>query len=238
MDKDQSILDMMRFSDILSKFTGISKTKIDEYLKQNSINSIFEHPASIGNNNTQITKIEDLRELHNLYKFLKIKDDQKYKMDNSTHAGEYFKNYFCGIKDKERFVCGFLNNQNILIELKVMHTGTVNESPVYPREIVKAALLYDSTAIILAHNHPGGSVLPSTPDISVTRKIKEAAETVGIRVIDHVIIGNDKYYSMLEHGELDIGTRNLTSPAFEKTDNYKVKNKPAKTANRGLDMGM
>lgn len=226
MNKDQNVLDVLRFADLLSKFTGISKSRIDKYLLDKSINSIFEHPASIGSNNTQISKIEDLRELRNLYQFLKIEDSQKYIMNTHLRAGEYFKNYFSGIKDKERFVCGFLNNQNILIEMKVLHVGTVNESPVYPREIVKAALLYDSTAIILSHNHPSGSLNPSSADIKVTAKIKAATDTVGIKVLDHIVVANDTFYSMAEHGELNIDPKNLLNQIFEKPKWYKIKSEP------------
>jgi DNA repair protein RadC len=76
-----------------------------------------------------------------------------------------------------------------------MNTGTIDQAPVYPREIIKRALFHEASAIILVHNHPSGDTKPSRADIELTNKIVETCSAVNIAVHDHVIIGNNIYYS-------------------------------------------
>jgi DNA repair protein RadC len=121
-------------------------------------------------------------------------------LNSSTKAANYFVNFFDGMKEKELFVCAFLNNQNNLIHSKIVSTGTVSEAAVYPREITKLALLYDANSIVLSHNHPGGSLKPSSADIAITQKIIEALGTVNIHVVDHIIVGGAGYFSFAESG--------------------------------------
>jgi DNA repair protein RadC len=197
---EQMKFDILRFSELLAKFTGISKSKIDAYLNDRPVNSIFEHTASLNITKSQQAKLEDMRELRNLYDNLKISENKMYVMNSSTKAGEYFRNYFNGFKEREKFVCAFLDAQNRIISTKVMFEGTVNEAPVYVREIVKEAVFNDANSVILAHNHPGGTSNPSTADIEVTRKIRNALNTVNIDVADHIIATGESYTSMAERG--------------------------------------
>lgn len=125
-------------------------------------------------------------------------------MNSSTKAGEYFKEYFKGMKDKELFVCAFLDSQNHIMHTKVVSVGTVNEAPVYPREITKLAIQYDANSVVLAHNHPGGSIEASLPDKAVTEKIANALATQNISVIDHIIVGENGYSSFVEKGYQDL----------------------------------
>lgn len=100
----------------------------------------------------------------------------------------------------EQFRVLFLNNRHSLIADEVMQEGTVNHTPVYPREIVKRALEHSASAIILLHNHPSGDANPSKADIDMTKKIVEAAGTVGVSVHDHVIITEHGHYSFKSFG--------------------------------------
>lgn len=199
---EQLKIDIMKFVDLVSKFTGISKTKLDNFLKENSVNNVFENPTALEITKPQLEKIEALRELKGLYGNLRVAESDKYVIDSSYKAGNYFKNYFTGIKDKERFVCSFLNSQNTIISTKVVFEGTINEAPIYPREIVKAALLNNACSVAFAHNHPGGSLKPSNADLNVTSRIREAMRTVSINVIDHIIVAGDSYYSFAENNKL------------------------------------
>jgi DNA repair protein RadC len=97
---------------------------------------------------------------------------------------------------KEQFRILFLDKRNTLIADEVQQSGTVDHTPVYPREVVKRALELSATAIILVHNHPSGDPTPSRPDIEMTRKIIEIAGPMGIAVHDHVIVGKDGHASM------------------------------------------
>ncbi len=97
--------------------------------------------------------------------------------------------------DKEEFRILFLDKRNKLIADEVQQEGTVDHTPVYPREVVKRALELSATAIILVHNHPGGDPTPSRADIEMTRVIVEVAKPLGISVHDHIIVGKEGHAS-------------------------------------------
>lgn len=97
---------------------------------------------------------------------------------------------------REQFRILFLDKKNTLIADEVQQTGTVDHTPVYPREVVKRALELSATAIVLVHNHPSGDPTPSRADIDMTKTIIESARPLGISVHDHIIIGKKGYASM------------------------------------------
>jgi DNA repair protein RadC len=97
--------------------------------------------------------------------------------------------------DKEQFRVLFLDKRNQLIADEVQQTGTVDHTPVYPREVVKRALELSATAIILVHNHPSGDPTPSRADIQMTQAIVEIAKPLGISVHDHIIVGKEGHAS-------------------------------------------
>ena len=90
---------------------------------------------------------------------------------------------------QEVFACLFLDNQNRVIEFKKLFFGDIAGCAVYPRQVIRAALECNAAALILAHNHPSGSLEPSSADKEVTRKIQEAARLFDLRVLDHIIVG-------------------------------------------------
>ena len=98
--------------------------------------------------------------------------------------------------EKEQFRVLFLDKRNQLIVDEVQQTGTVDHTPVYPREVVKRALELSATALILVHNHPSGDPTPSGADIEMTRTIVEVAKPLGITVHDHIIVGRDGHASL------------------------------------------
>jgi DNA repair protein RadC len=97
---------------------------------------------------------------------------------------------------REVFRILFLDKRNALIADEIQQTGTVDHTPVYPREVVKRALEVSATAVILVHNHPSGDPTPSQADIAMTRQIVEAGKPLGILVHDHIIIGKNGHTSM------------------------------------------
>lgn len=99
---------------------------------------------------------------------------------------------------QEHFVTLLLNNRNYFIKEELITTGVLDSSIVDTREIFKPAIKNSAARIILVHNHPSGNPSPSEEDIQVTKKIIEAGEMLGIRVLDHVIIGKDSYWSWRE----------------------------------------
>lgn len=105
-------------------------------------------------------------------------------------------------REREIFLVLFLDNQHCLIKTEEMFLGTINSASVYPREIIKTALYCNAAALILAHNHPSGLAEPSPSDKQITEKIKNAAELMEIRILDHFVIGKGSYFSFAEQGWL------------------------------------
>jgi DNA repair protein RadC len=98
--------------------------------------------------------------------------------------------------DKEQFRLLFLDKRNGLIADEVQQSGTVDHTPVYPREVVKRALELSASALILVHNHPSGDPTPSPADIKMTREIMDIAKPLGITVHDHIIVGREGHASL------------------------------------------
>ena len=111
---------------------------------------------------------------------------------------------YAALRDRKRevFKVLFLNKANGMTGEADLFQGTVDEAAVHPREIVRAALERHATAVILVHNHPSGRVEPSPEDRTITQKIKAACETVSIRVLDHLIVGDNRHFSFREAGLL------------------------------------
>jgi DNA repair protein RadC len=100
-----------------------------------------------------------------------------------------------GSNTTEQFRTLFLNKKNILIADEVQSNGTIDQTAIYPREIIRKCLFYGAAAIILVHNHPSGNPQPSQADILLTKKISQACEPLDIKVHDHLIIGQNKIFS-------------------------------------------
>lgn len=101
-------------------------------------------------------------------------------------------------EEREVFMVMFLDNQNRLIKKEKMFYGTINQATVYPREIIKEALKCNAAAIIVAHNHPSGNCTPSESDRALTKKLEMACDLVGIRFVDHIVVGKGDYFSFEE----------------------------------------
>lgn len=111
----------------------------------------------------------------------------------------YLKASLKGACDEE-FKALFLNNRNSLLAIETIQKGTVNKSVVYPRKIVERGLYFHASSLIIAHNHPAGTLTPSEDDIRVTKKVIDALKLVDIVLLDHVIIAGNKYFSFKEEG--------------------------------------
>jgi DNA repair protein RadC len=100
----------------------------------------------------------------------------------------------------EAFLCLFLDNRHRVISCEEMFRGTVDTAQVYPREVVKRALVLNAAAMILAHNHPSGDAEPSHADRAITARLKDALALIEVRVLDHLVIGDGVATSMAERG--------------------------------------
>ena len=125
----------------------------------------------------------------------------KSKMNNPNLLFEYYKNKLSN-KKQEHFYAVYLDLKGKIIKDKLLFIGTINYSIVSPREIFKEAYLIDASSIVIIHNHPTGDVIPSKNDLETTSKLIEVGNILGIKVLDHIIIGKDKYYSLIENGDI------------------------------------
>lgn len=101
---------------------------------------------------------------------------------------------------KEHFVCLFLNTKNHVLAQETLSMGSLNASIVHPREVFRAAIKRSSASIVCVHNHPSGDPTPSPEDIQLTHRLVEAGTIIGIEVLDHVIIGDQRFISLKEEG--------------------------------------
>lgn len=134
----------------------------------------------------------------------KLTTRNKNKVSSSADAYQILLPTFkAGTIDyKEYFKVLYLNQANQVLGFTQISEGGITETSVDVRVILQAALLTNSVSLILAHNHPSGNLKPSKQDLELTQSIKEAAELMRIRVLDHIILTSEKYYSFADEGEI------------------------------------
>lgn len=185
--KGYSVKDLS--NNILKEIKDITDLKDFSLAKLTSLNGIGEVKAI-----TLLSAIELGRRVYS------NKKDINIKLNNSKDIYEYIKEKLI-YKKQEYFYCLYLDNNNKLIEDKLLFMGTLNKANVHPREIFKYAYLNNSSKIVLVHNHPSGNTLPSKEDINLTKNIIEIGKIQDIHVIDHLIIGNNNYYSLYDNND-------------------------------------
>ena len=174
------------------------------YNKFSSLNGVIDEPVS------RLEKISGFQQdyliglklphyVANLYLLEKVKRSPVFSEPQTVF--DYLIHSMRGRK-KEYFKVMYLNSSNILIKEEDLFIGTFNSSVVSPREIIKSAIDYNAAGLILVHNHPSGNPNPSEEDKKTTRQMKQLTDYMGILLLDHVIIGEDKYYSFAEERNL------------------------------------
>lgn len=126
---------------------------------------------------------------------------QRAKMSSPTEVVNFFSAELDNIK-VEKFIGVFLNTKNEVINWEVISVGSLNASIVHPREVFNRAIRRNAASIIAVHNHPSGHISPSKEDFNITKRLYEVGQLVGIPLIDHIIIGKNKYYSFKEENQL------------------------------------
>ena len=122
---------------------------------------------------------------------------QQFRSSQEIH--ETFRERFLRA-DREEFVVLLLDAKNKLLGFHVVSVGSLTSSVVHPREVFKVAILGNAAAVILLHNHPSGDPTPSNEDLSITTRLRQVGEVLGIRVLDHVVIGDGRYVSFVDDG--------------------------------------
>lgn len=175
---------------ILSKFNNISDLKNITINNINDIKGVGKVKA--------ITLIAALELGRRVYYEKNIKD---INIKNSDDIYNYFK-YLIKDNDQERFYAIYLDIKKKVIDKKLLFVGTVNMSLVHPREVFKYAYLNSASFIICIHNHPSGDITPSKEDIQLTEQLVNIGKNQKIPILDHLIIGNNKYYSFYENNKI------------------------------------
>ncbi len=155
----------------------------------------LEKIKGIGSHTAILIKL--IKEIGILY--LKEKAKEKPQITCTRELLDYCKTYMGGLKD-ERFCVIYLDAQNRMTDIETIQEGIVNQAVVYPRKVLENALKQKASAVILVHNHPSGQVKPSDADIRLTKTIQETARILDIIVHDHVIIGENRFFSFREEG--------------------------------------
>lgn len=125
---------------------------------------------------------------------------KKRSVTSPVDAANLFR-YYMGTPDRENFVVLCLNTKNEPTNIHTAHIGSINSSVAHPREILKTAILSNSSSIIVCHNHPSGTLTPSEEDIDFTNRLNDACEIMGINLTDHIILGHNKdFLSLKEKG--------------------------------------
>lgn len=126
--------------------------------------------------------------------------DPKARLTQPSQIWELFR--WLGRESKEYMIVLLLDGKNRLNAVDICSIGTLNQSLCHPREIFKSALMVSCAAIVILHNHPSGCTDPSSEDIAITRRLKEASEIIGIKLLDHLIVSDSEYTSFVERGLL------------------------------------
>jgi len=219
--------DIQRLAELLEKQTGIPRGRTSKFVKENGAGQILPCANQLCTTNAQRNKLTAIFDFKNMYDMVKQGDKNKtYTLDSPEAAMEYFCNYFADTKDREYFVATYLNTKHDVITTKTITAGSLNSSAVYPREILKEALFCNANSVMVAHNHPSGSLTASSLDNEVTRELRKSFEATGIQLLDHFIVAGDRAMplenaSNIYQRQTQTSFPRAASPTAEKTAEYK-----------------
>ena len=187
-NKNRSVFEIA--SDVLKESEGLSKLMIMH------VNTLMQ--------------IQGIREVKALQLLASVELSKRVIKSKVYHAPilkpedviEWFK-FEYGTMSQECFIALYLDTKSKLISHRVLFKGTLNESVVHPREVFKEAFLQNANSVLIAHNHPSGDCTPSKADFEVTYKMVHVAMTMGVCLVDHIIVCKNQYYSFKEHKYLD-----------------------------------
>ncbi|QAT60969.1 DNA repair protein RadC [Acidilutibacter cellobiosedens] len=193
----------LRYIQAFARIIGVKEDAAIEYAQRKGLNALVD-------NATQLLTTPVQREKHqaflDLYRMSSSINTRNPIISSPNDASAFFHSIMEKIYDKEAFVVAFLNTKNRIIDHEVVSVGTINSSIVHPREVFRNAIINKANSVILCHNHPSGDINPSAEDITITRRLKETGEILGISVLDHLIINGinqNKMYSFKEKGVLE-----------------------------------
>jgi len=197
--EDHEILEMLLFYCIPMKDTNdLAHRMLNEYgslanLFEADVNDICKRCGVSENTAIFLSLIPSLTR-----RYYKSKLGEKVVINSSSKAGEYAIALFAG-RTYEAFYVICLDANNRVKHATLLQEGTIDEVNAYPRLVVEAAIRHKANSVILMHNHPGGTLYPSSMDIKLTKRIVIVLEAISINVMDHIIVADDRYFSFAEN---------------------------------------
>ncbi|WP_085524698.1 RadC family protein [Tuberibacillus sp. Marseille-P3662] len=173
---------------LLQQFEGLrllQDANVEELIKMKGIGQ------------TKAVQLIAARELGRRFK--RLKNDQTFAIRSPQDGANYVMDELRFLS-QEHFVCLYLNTKNQILQQKTIFIGSLNASIVHPREVFKEAIKRSAASIVCFHNHPSGDPTPSHEDMEVTKRLVECGSLLGIEVLDHIVIGDQKFVSLKEKG--------------------------------------
>lgn len=201
--EDHNVLELLLFYSIPRSDTNeIAHRLLDEF---KTLSGVFDAPLEElckikGISTHSATLIKLIPEMMSVYHTDKTKDIEIVK--STREACRFFVPRFYGKKNEEVHVL-LLDDKKKVIRCDKLFEGTVNSTPITVKKVVAAAVNSNATAVVLAHNHPGGIALPSRADISATEKIFKALKLINVELCDHIVVADDDFVSMADSGEFE-----------------------------------
>lgn len=195
------VVKMNKLISSISKVTGIKESVLHAQVELKGVLSLTR---DFDNLRSQVTRIQfdKLKAIQSIVYELNCLSvfNEDIIVDSSTKGINLFIDRLKDILDKEFFEVAFLNSQNKVICIEKLFEGTIGECALYVRDIIKKTLEHNATSIIIAHNHPGGSLKPSQADLLATKKIGVALSNINVKLLDAIIIGSNMGMSFAEKG--------------------------------------
>lgn len=184
--------------ELLSIVLGL---KISTNLKLNSLADILQSPRAIyGIGQKKQEKIYALKEI--LERLLRADKNERIIIRSPKDIADILIPRY-RYATQESFIIVLLNTKNEIISINDISTGSLNTSIAEPREVFREILKYPTSSVILAHNHPSGDATPSIEDIQITKRMIKAGKILGIDVLDHIIIGDNEFFSLKQNGLIE-----------------------------------
>ena len=198
--------DVDKLAGLVKQLAGISKSRAAQFIKETGASELFSGSYAICETDTQRAKLLTLRDFMNTLET--VRDNQmnkEYYLNSSSKACDYFNSFFTGLNDREYFAAAFMDMSFRIIKSKMVFEGTIDESPLYLRELAREAIFQNCTKILISHNHPNGTTRASAADIEATREIQKTLGNLNIELIDHIIAARGKSLSMAEFNIISPG---------------------------------
>jgi DNA repair protein RadC len=188
--------------ELVSVITGVKDSSPLEKHLNGSLKNLFSQPCeALFHADLDSPSVARLLATSELLRRIHQEPETRVRLSTPESIFEYMKPKFMGLTHEEFHVLYF-NSRNTLLKSQCVAKGSVDQCHVDPREVLAPAVAHRATGIVLVHNHPSGDCEPSVNDVALTRQLKEGARVLCIRVLDHLVIGDNSFSSMLTKGIL------------------------------------